>query len=309
MLLSIIIPIYNREDKIERCINSLQRIKKRNVEFVLVNDGSTDNTKVVCEEWAQKETRIRLINQENTGVSGARNAGIKNSRGKYIAFVDSDDEITEAYNIIINHLEENDKYDLYAFDFFIQMEKNPRRHKRELLLAGKNEKEVLYNNYLTGDTNSACMNIYRAEIMKANDIYFPVDMKMGEDAVFNGRYLKYCNNVYYIDEIGYKYYLDDGNASYAYRLSYLQDFPKIYDMYLEIYRSCDGLKYPNCAKYHVDNIYGILKRHWKSMAKEEKKAFRRSAFCKKLLLQNYGSWKHEIKKCYVFVILYLSWSF
>lgn len=306
MLLSIIIPMYNREDKIERCIESLKRIKKGNVEFVLVNDGSTDNTKVVCEECARKESRIRLINQENTGVSGARNTGIKNSRGKFIAFVDSDDEITEEYNKIIEFLEEDDKYDLYAFDFFVQMEKNSRRHQRVLFVPGINEKEVLYKNYLSGDTNSSCMNIYRTEIIKANDVFFPEDMNMGEDAVFNGRYIKYCNDVYYIDEIGYVYNLDDnGNASYAYKLSYLNDFSKIYNMYLEIYYSYKGLEYPKCDKYHINNIYGILKRNWKSMTKDEKKTFRRSAFCKNLLSQNYQSWKHEAKKWCVFIYLYL----
>lgn len=306
MQLSIIIPIYNREKKIDRCIRSLKRIKRNDVEFILVNDGSTDNTQVVCEELARKDSRIRLINQQNTGVSGARNTGIRNSCGKYISFVDSDDEITEEYNKMIDVLDKDDEYDLYAFDYFVQESKNSRRHQRVLFLPGKNDKDVLYNNYLKGDTNSSCINFYCAEIIKKNDIYFPSDMKMGEDCVFNGRYLKHCKNVYYIDEIGYIYYLDNqGNASFANKLSYLYDFSKIYDKYLEIYNMDDNLEYPNCVKYHINNIYSILKRHRKEMTREDKRRFRRTPFCKNLLSQNYKSWKHEAKKILVFIYLYL----
>lgn len=304
MLLSIIIPVHNREKIITRCLESLKKINESGVEFLIINDGSIDKTADICADYVQNDSRFHLINQDNAGVSGARNTGIEHCSGKYIAFVDSDDEITEEYNEIIRVIEK-ENYDLYTFDYVVQTNKDSRRQKRVLFVPGINDKDILYNNYLQGDSNNVWSNIYRAEIIKNNQLTFPAEMKMGEDSVFNGQYLKHCKNIYYIDEIGYVYYTDDqGSASYARKLSYLQDFVKIHEKYLEIYHLDDKLTYPSCTKYHINNIYGILKRHRKSMTKKEKIEFRRSHFCKDLLAQNYKSWKHEVKKWCVAVYVY-----
>ena len=100
MILSIVIPVYNQEKRIYRCLESLKAIECREVEFIVVNDGSTDETASICEKYVDADCRFYLINQKNAGVSAARNTGIDHSCGKYIGFVDADDEVEELEDVV-----------------------------------------------------------------------------------------------------------------------------------------------------------------------------------------------------------------
>lgn len=90
-LISVIVPVYNAEKTIEKCVNSILSGTYKEIEVVIVNDGSTDNTELLLSNYAQRDSRVRVINQENTGVAGARNMGLRNATGKYIAWCDADD--------------------------------------------------------------------------------------------------------------------------------------------------------------------------------------------------------------------------
>ena len=96
-LISIIIPIYNVEKYLEKCLNSVINQTYSNLEIILIDDGSTDNSKFICDEYAKKDKRIIVIHQKNGGLSYARNVGLNNANGKYITFVDSDDFISKYY--------------------------------------------------------------------------------------------------------------------------------------------------------------------------------------------------------------------
>jgi glycosyltransferase involved in cell wall biosynthesis len=96
-LISVIVPTYNAENYIERCINSLTIQSYSNMEIIAVNDGSTDSTRILLEQLAQRDERIRLIHKENGGVSSARNVGLDKAKGEYITFVDSDDWVEIDY--------------------------------------------------------------------------------------------------------------------------------------------------------------------------------------------------------------------
>ena len=87
------IPIYNVKNYLAKCVDSILNQTYKNLEIILVNDGSTDGSEIICEELKKKDKRIRIINQKNGGLSSARNTGIRNANGKYIQFVDSDDWI------------------------------------------------------------------------------------------------------------------------------------------------------------------------------------------------------------------------
>ena len=104
-IISIIVPVYNAEKYLSRCIDSILRQTFADFELILVNDGSSDKSKEICEKYLESDPRIKLINQENSGVSAARNTGLDNASGEYIGFVDSDDFIEknmyeELYNIL-----------------------------------------------------------------------------------------------------------------------------------------------------------------------------------------------------------------
>ena len=93
-VVSIIVPIYNAENTLHRCVDSLVNQSYQNLEILLVNDGSTDGTAKICNEYAMKDNRIKVLQQTNLGVSAARNKGLENVTGEYIAFVDADDELS-----------------------------------------------------------------------------------------------------------------------------------------------------------------------------------------------------------------------
>lgn len=96
-LISIVIPVYKVELYLEKCIESIINQTYKNLEIIIVDDGSPDNCPKICDEYAQKDNRIKVIHKENGGLSDARNAGIDVAAGKYIAFVDSDDYVSNDY--------------------------------------------------------------------------------------------------------------------------------------------------------------------------------------------------------------------
>lgn len=97
MLISVIVPMYNRENTIKKCLDSIVKQTYSNFELIIIDDGSTDSSFNICEQYAKKDSRIKLIHQENRGVSSARNLGLDLSEGEYIAFIDSDDFIANDY--------------------------------------------------------------------------------------------------------------------------------------------------------------------------------------------------------------------
>ena len=104
-LISIIVPIYNVEKYLKKCIDSIINQTYKNLEIILVDDGSPDNCGKICDEYAKKDNRIKVIHKENGGVSSARNVGVENATGEYIGFVDSDDYIEkDMYEVLINNL-------------------------------------------------------------------------------------------------------------------------------------------------------------------------------------------------------------
>lgn len=126
-LISVIVPVFNAEKYLERCINSISNQTHKNLEILLVNDGSTDSSKSICETLAKKDTRIKLFNQENRGSSIARNTGLDNATGDFISFVDSDDyienvmlkkmlELLIKHDIEVVEIERNSESDNKVFD-------------------------------------------------------------------------------------------------------------------------------------------------------------------------------------------------
>ncbi len=133
--ISVIVPVYNTEEYIEKCIRSIMNQTYKNMEIIIVNDGCTDNSIKVVEELKKSDDRIIIVNQENQGVSAARNAGLEKASGEYVAFVDSDDYLDEKmYEKLVNYMEDNDA-DLVSARAFI-VERNS--------MPGEND----YNNYV-----------------------------------------------------------------------------------------------------------------------------------------------------------------
>ena len=141
--ISVIVPIYNSEKFLNKCLDSIVNQTLREIEIILINDGSVDSSYQICERYAEYDKRIILINQENKGVSSARNAGIEKASGEYLGFVDSDDYIeAEMYSKLYNSAKRYDA-DLVNCDAI--------RNKNDFVLVSEFEKERVYDKGMIQD--------------------------------------------------------------------------------------------------------------------------------------------------------------
>ena len=187
-LVSIIIPIYNAEEYIEECIKSIITQTYKNIEIILINDGSRDNSINICKEYLKKDKRIIIINQLNKGVSTARNSGITIAKGEYITFIDADDTIEKEHiNHLVNTIKKT-KTDLSicGIQRTYKKEKNISTNilTETIILDKKNTyKEMLLNQDISGYVWN---KLYKKEIlnqMKQN--YFNESISIAEDYEFN----------------------------------------------------------------------------------------------------------------------------
>lgn len=193
-LMSIIIPVYNAEKYLEKCINSILDQTYTNYEVILVNDGSVDNSKEIIERFKKEDKRIVSIHKKNGGVSSARNAGLSIAVGEFVFFIDADDylesDYIEYFYNLINYCEGLDMAMNYN-KFSIHNQKQVKEEKVELLDSEK-VMEYIY----TGKINVAVWNkIYRRSFLEKNHISFNKDIWYGEGMLFNMLCLQYTNQV------------------------------------------------------------------------------------------------------------------
>lgn len=233
ILVSVIIPIYNAERYIKRCLNSVCLISRTDVEFILVNDGSTDSSLQICQEIQKKDKRIKIYCQSNRGVSSARNCGINLSKGEWVTFIDADDEINSSvYEFAIGSL--NEKFQLLCMG-----SKSVQSMKAEMKLSSstmdiasfnKSDIEVIsdtlieidkkeYKKYKNFGIDFAVpwSKFYNKKLILNAHIYFRENLSIGEDRVFNYLYLKHIDNIQYTTSCGYYYYQIDSSAMNGYK--------------------------------------------------------------------------------------------
>ena len=153
-LVSVIVPVYNVEKYVERCVNSLLTQTYKNLEIILIDDSSTDQSGCLCDSLAIKDQRIKVVHQKNQGLSGARNAGLNHMKGKFVTFVDSDDYVLENYvESLINILNENNG-DISAVSeerfYGERAEITPNKGKKESVCVYSNEQAIATMLYRKG---------------------------------------------------------------------------------------------------------------------------------------------------------------
>lgn len=211
-LLSVIVPVYKVEKYVERCLNSIIAQTFTNWECIIVDDGSPDNCGKICDEYAQRDSRIKVIHQQNGGLSIARNEGIKLAKGKYLTFIDSDDAIEP--DTFLHYMNYINKYD-WVMVGVQQVDLNLRPQKS----ISKIDKEIIsninnYENSLIAATKIWMMfgpvwnKIYRTDIIKDNQIWFIPTKDILEDRIFNIEYAGYAHSVAILPYIGYNYVIN-----------------------------------------------------------------------------------------------------
>lgn len=208
MKVSIIIPVYNSEKYLEECINSLLNQTYKNIEIILINDGSTDSSYEICMKY-KKYDFIKIINQENQGVSAARNTGLKNATGEFIMFVDCDDYV--ANNIVEELLKNMSDCDMAICEY-------NELYKNTLIPIPINNKDRVINNKkaieLTFDSAGGYIwnKIFKFDIIKRNNILFDTNIHMLEDQLFVIEYLTYTNKVAITNKALYNYRIRKSSA-------------------------------------------------------------------------------------------------
>ena len=191
-LISIIVPIYNVEDYLERCITSLIEQTYKNIEIILVNDGSQDKSLKICEKYKNIDSRIRIINKKNGGLSSARNAGIKIAKGKYFVFVDSDDYIDKTMIDFLHKDIQIKKADISICGFYNVFENKIEKSihcGEEFILNSEEVLTLLYSNYCVL-TSLSWNKIYKREIF--DDLKF-TEGRVHEDDIIILDIINKCN--------------------------------------------------------------------------------------------------------------------
>lgn len=196
---SIIIPIYNVEKYLPKCLDSLVNQTYPNVEIICINDGSTDNSLQILKNYAIKDNRIKVINQQNQGVSLSRNIGIDNATGEYILFVDADDWLELNTCEILCQSIVNKTFDLITFNAWIVKQNQAQRG----FLKNK-------SNLINSEMWAIC---YNRTFLNQNKIRFPKNIKIAEDHVFKCQAIFGTDNILILDNYLYFYLADRENSA------------------------------------------------------------------------------------------------
>ena len=211
-IISIIVPVYNVEKYLNRCIDSILNQTFTDFELILIDDGSPDNCGVICDEYAKKDKRIKVIHKENGGLSSARNRGLDVAKGNYIGFVDSDDYINiNMYECLYNAIIKNNS-DISICNFMRVKEERVNTERNNI------EKEYNYTNleyieelYKGNHVVTPAWNkLYKKNIF--NNIRYPIG-RIYEDAFIIHEILYNIKKITYIDSYLYYYYLSENSIT------------------------------------------------------------------------------------------------
>ncbi|NLJ95951.1 MAG: glycosyltransferase [Clostridiales bacterium] len=229
---SIIVPIFNSEKYLKRCIESIINQSFKDIEIILVNDGSTDNSGKICDYYVEKDKRIKVFHIENQGVSMARNIGLNYATGEWITFVDADDWIElNALEWAINIVNQYD-IDLLCWNYVLNYGKKQVKNKSinpDFIIRDQKELkwlllDIMYPEYdfimngvSIGNIRSCCTKLFRRKIIYDNKIRFMKELIIAEDAHFCMEYMKLARKVLLVNKYLYHYRFLNDSADRRYR--------------------------------------------------------------------------------------------
>lgn len=206
--ISVIVPVYNANKGLRRCVDSILAQTYVNFELLLINDGSTDGSNEICDEYAKKDVRVRVFHKRNGGVSSARNIGLENATGEWISFVDSDDWVRESY---LKHLYDEVQGDVDLVIAFAEMVNHPDSDKYYYEQSKLNKKDFseLFVKFDLSWRTAPWGKLFRSELIKSASLRFVEGMHIGEDACFLYEFILHCRNILISDKKDYFYLYDN----------------------------------------------------------------------------------------------------
>lgn len=193
-VVSIVVPVYNVEKYLNRCLDSLIEQSYRYLEIILIDDGSPDNCYDICDHYCKKDKRVKVIHKKNEGVSAARNDGIKKSSGKYICFVDSDDWLPRtAIEDLLTAIEEKEVDFIYGSAKVLAPIRNYSLSAPNCVIRKCDFEKWM--NYVSTVYTSPWGKLFKRKIIIENSIEYPLNVKRAQDTIFVLRYLQHCTCV------------------------------------------------------------------------------------------------------------------
>lgn len=276
-LISIVVPVYNAAKTLKKCVGSLVSQTFDNIEVLLINNGSTDESLAICRELASRDFRVKFFDHYEKGVSAARNRGIKESIGEYVMFVDADDWIdSDVCEVFAERNAKND-YDLFCFSAKYHKRKKITKtylFKQSIDLMNDNQKEELQIKVFapqapdcvfkvnTRFSASACGKFYKRDMLINNNLLFAKETIVSEDCLFNVFVLDYPQKIGFSKDVYYHYEQHlDNSAQNSYRRNSAQYFAyvinQIKEWLLNTKKSQRFVDAANCLFVHY--IFGTLK--------------------------------------------------
>ena len=265
-LLSIIIPIYNAQKNLRRCLNSIHEMENENIEVVLVDDGSVDNSVLICKEFIEKDGRFCLYRKINGGVSSARNYGMKQAVAEYIYFMDSDDYIcSKKMSNVIKCL--NNDVDIVCFNYV--------RDDREKIIDDVRYKRVdrielihnLKDESFKNDFGYVWNKIYKKEIIQSKNISFEEKIAEREDFLFNIECFGNAHKIIFCEDYIYHYIQYESSLSKSRRnKEFVGDFINLLEVklkknYLQNAININDVVLEMLADYIVKSIFGSFNKY------------------------------------------------
>ena len=280
-LISVVVPVYNVEDYLQECLDSLINQTYKNLEIILVDDGSTDKSKNICDAYAEKHDNVVVIHKINNGLGMARNTGLGYVTGEYVMFLDSDDYLDlTLIEILYNAIKEKDA-DVCKSGFRKVTDTGKILYERKY----KNEffnKNCVTSNFLPRMIGSApdkkdsiemsvCASLYRVSHIKRHNIMFLSEREIiSEDLMFQIEYMQYANSAYIVSHVGYNYRTNINSLTKKYRNDKFEDCMKFY-FYTR--KRLFELNYDEETMYRLDRITFIKVKGCISQEKFSKNSF------------------------------------
>lgn len=296
--ISIIVPVYNVEKYVEKCIQSLINQSYKNIEIILVDDGSNDRSNKIIDEYAKVDSRILTIHQKNKGVSAARNAGLKVATGEYVGFVDPDDYVDyQMYETMLKKIELNmSDFAVCGFSKVTELsDKEEIFEIKDELLSPKKCVEDLFD-FRGGYAikPSVCNKLFRRD--KIGDLKFDENIGISEDLKFVVQYILKCNSIVYVKQAFYKNLQRDGSttrskgkAAQIIKTVEIDNF--VYDEIKKIYPDLREIVLDWIVQ---DNLgwYGVVKQEDAEIAKKMKKMIMRNRW--RIMSSKRIYWKEKV---------------
>lgn len=249
--LSIIVPVYNTEQYLARCVESILSQSFADYELLLIDDGSTDGSGAICDEYAEKDKRVRVFHKENGGVSSARNLGLDNVRGEWVYFVDSDDEVLSGgIQTLMDGISEEVDVVMAGFEKINEkgaMVETIDKSGETVVLTKKESLASLYHGYALGFVYLGWMwlRLFRNETIQRNEIRFDNNLAIKEDTLFEAQYICKSNGVTrFVKKPVYRYFMRENSAMGGWRSGF--DYKYVDSFYALIKMKHEIQKTPVC---------------------------------------------------------------